>query len=313
VDAATHRQLKELPDFARWRAISRTADSRPCSTSIATPRRGWVSCRSSSTTRSTTLRAAQVSTIYTQLNQYHVVLEVLPAYQENPDALKSIYVKSASGAQVPPVLLHPLRAGHDTPRHQSPGTVSVSDAVLQLAPGSPSATPSPPSRTPSGRSSCPSPSGPASRARPRPSRPPWPPSPSSFWPPSSPSTSSSRALRELHPFPSPFSPRLPSAGGAPFSPCSSSAPSRHHPPSSASILLIGIVKKNAIMMIDFALEAERESGQASRGGDLPGCPPALPANHDDNHGALLGACPSLSARAPARSCGGRSASPSWAG
>ncbi|MGZ3184978.1 MAG: efflux RND transporter permease subunit, partial [Telluria sp.] len=40
-------------------------------------------------------------TIYTQLNQYHVILEVLPAYQENPDALKSIYVKSASGAQVP--------------------------------------------------------------------------------------------------------------------------------------------------------------------------------------------------------------------
>src|SRR5215475_9600648 len=43
----------------------------------------------------------QVSTIYTQLNQYHVVLEVLPAYQENPDALKSIYVKSATGSQVP--------------------------------------------------------------------------------------------------------------------------------------------------------------------------------------------------------------------
>jgi len=43
----------------------------------------------------------QVSTIYTQLNQYHVVLEVLPAFQENPDALKSIYVKSATGSQVP--------------------------------------------------------------------------------------------------------------------------------------------------------------------------------------------------------------------
>jgi multidrug efflux pump len=43
----------------------------------------------------------QVSTIYTQLNQYHVVLEVLPVFQENADALKSIYVKSASGAQVP--------------------------------------------------------------------------------------------------------------------------------------------------------------------------------------------------------------------
>jgi multidrug efflux pump len=43
----------------------------------------------------------QVSTIFTQLNQYHVVLEVAPAYQDNPDALKSIFVKSASGAQVP--------------------------------------------------------------------------------------------------------------------------------------------------------------------------------------------------------------------
>ena len=30
------------------------------------------------------------------------------------------------------------------------------------------------------------------------------------------------------------------------------------------ILLIGIVKKNAIMMIDFALEAEREQGHVAR-------------------------------------------------
>jgi len=43
----------------------------------------------------------QVSTIFTQLNQYHVVLEVHPRFQESPDALKSIYVKSGTGAQVP--------------------------------------------------------------------------------------------------------------------------------------------------------------------------------------------------------------------
>jgi multidrug efflux pump len=43
----------------------------------------------------------QVSTIFSQLNQYHVVLEVSPAFQQNPDALKSIYVKSSTGAQVP--------------------------------------------------------------------------------------------------------------------------------------------------------------------------------------------------------------------
>ncbi len=39
----------------------------------------------------------QVSTMFTQLNQYHVVLEVDPQFRLTPDALKSIYVKSSSG------------------------------------------------------------------------------------------------------------------------------------------------------------------------------------------------------------------------
>jgi multidrug efflux pump len=43
----------------------------------------------------------QVSTIFTQLNQYRVVLEVAPAFQQDPEALKSIYVKSTTGVQVP--------------------------------------------------------------------------------------------------------------------------------------------------------------------------------------------------------------------
>jgi multidrug efflux pump len=43
----------------------------------------------------------QVSTIFTQLNQYHVVLEVDPQFRQNPDSLRNIYVKSSSGAQVP--------------------------------------------------------------------------------------------------------------------------------------------------------------------------------------------------------------------
>jgi len=44
---------------------------------------------------------AQVSTIYEQLNQYHVVMEVDPQYQQTPDALQSIYVPSKSGTMVP--------------------------------------------------------------------------------------------------------------------------------------------------------------------------------------------------------------------
>ena len=43
----------------------------------------------------------QVSTMFTQLNQYHVVLQVDPQFAQNPDALKVIYVKSSNGTQVP--------------------------------------------------------------------------------------------------------------------------------------------------------------------------------------------------------------------
>jgi multidrug efflux pump len=43
----------------------------------------------------------QISTIYQTLNQYHVVMEVAPQYQRTPDALQSVYVITASGAQVP--------------------------------------------------------------------------------------------------------------------------------------------------------------------------------------------------------------------
>jgi multidrug efflux pump len=43
----------------------------------------------------------QVSTMYRQLNQYHVVMEVDPQLQQSPDALQNIYVKSSTGAVVP--------------------------------------------------------------------------------------------------------------------------------------------------------------------------------------------------------------------
>jgi multidrug efflux pump len=44
---------------------------------------------------------SQVSTLYQQLNQYHVVMEVDPRYQQSPDALESIYVPSSSRTMVP--------------------------------------------------------------------------------------------------------------------------------------------------------------------------------------------------------------------
>jgi multidrug efflux pump len=43
----------------------------------------------------------QVSTMYTGLNQYYVVMEVDPKYQRDPDALRNIYIRSSNGTNVP--------------------------------------------------------------------------------------------------------------------------------------------------------------------------------------------------------------------
>ena len=43
----------------------------------------------------------QISTLFTQLNQYHVILETLPDFQRNPSKLNDVYVLSTSGGAVP--------------------------------------------------------------------------------------------------------------------------------------------------------------------------------------------------------------------
>jgi len=77
----------------------------------------------------------QVSTIFTQLNQYHVVMEVAGNFQSTPTDLSSLYVKSNTGTQVPlSMLAHweqgnaQLSIGH---QGQFPSTV----VSFNLAPG----------------------------------------------------------------------------------------------------------------------------------------------------------------------------------
>ncbi len=64
----------------------------------------------------------QVSTMFTSLNQYHVVMEAAPKYGLNPEGLRNIYVTSAQGQQVPlSALAHygsttaPLTVSHQGP------------------------------------------------------------------------------------------------------------------------------------------------------------------------------------------------------
>jgi multidrug efflux pump len=54
----------------------------------------------------------QVSTIFTQLNQYHVVMEVAPRFQTDPATLNNLYVRSSSGAQVPLSQIAHWEQGH---------------------------------------------------------------------------------------------------------------------------------------------------------------------------------------------------------
>src|SRR5437899_4686236 len=79
------------------------------------------------------------------------------------------------------------------------------------------------------------------------------------------------------------------------------------------ILLIGIVKKNAIMMIDFALEAERHEGKSTLDAIHEACLLRFRPIMMTTLAALFRGLPIALATAPGPSFAVRSASPSWAG
>jgi multidrug efflux pump len=77
----------------------------------------------------------QVSTTYKTLNQYHVVMEVAPQWQQTPEALRQIYVKASNGAQIPlSAITHfemqriPLQVNHQ-------GLSPAATLSFNLAPG----------------------------------------------------------------------------------------------------------------------------------------------------------------------------------
>ena len=77
----------------------------------------------------------QISTIFTQLNQYRVVLEVRPEYRQDPAALQQIYLRSSTGGQVPLSTFTTLeeRATPLVVSHQ--GQFPVVTVSFNLAPG----------------------------------------------------------------------------------------------------------------------------------------------------------------------------------
>ncbi len=204
----------------------------------------------------------QVSTIFTQLNQYRVVLEVAPGFQQHPTSLEQIYVAGSDGGQVPlPAITHveettgPLAVSHQ-------GQFPAVTLSFNVAP----------------RASL----GDAVRAVERATR-------ELDLPPSIHGSFQGTALAfqaalgnepllilaalvtvyivlgvlyESYIHPITILSTLPSAGVGAILALLITRTELSVVALIGVILLIGIVKKNAIMMIDFALEAERQHGKA---------------------------------------------------
>ena len=77
----------------------------------------------------------QVSTTYTPVNQYHVVLGVDQKYQTDPDSLEAIYVRNASGEQVPLSAFSHFEARHNMLLINHQGQFPAVTLSFNLSPG----------------------------------------------------------------------------------------------------------------------------------------------------------------------------------
>ena len=77
----------------------------------------------------------QVSTLYKSLNQYHVVMEVAPQFSQGPESLKNIYVVTPAGAKVPLSAFSRFASGNTALSVSHQGQFIASTISFNLAPG----------------------------------------------------------------------------------------------------------------------------------------------------------------------------------
>jgi multidrug efflux pump len=233
----------------------------------------------------------QVSTMFTQLNQYRVVLEVSPEYQQTPEALKATWVKSSTGTQVPLSSFAHIETGSTPLAVNHQGQFSAVTLSFNLAPGGAL-----------GHAVAAIQRAEAEIGLPRSIR-------ASF-------QGTARAfqaalanqpvlilaalvtvyivlgvLYESYIHPVTILSTLPSAGVGAILALIVCRIDLSVIALIGIILLIGIVKKNAIMMIDFALDAEREEGKAPEDAIYQACLLRFRPIMMTTMAALLGALP----------------------
>ncbi|HTA64243.1 MAG TPA: efflux RND transporter permease subunit, partial [Xanthomonadaceae bacterium] len=231
------------------------------------------------------------STIYAPLNQYYVVMELAPRFLQNPDSLKDIYVQSSNGDMVPltafaswSLATTPLAVNHQGQFVATTISFNLADGV-SLGQASDAIT------TAMARLGVPSSihggfAGNANAFAQGQNSQPW-------------LILAAfiaiyivlGVLYESYVHPLTILSTLPSAGvGAIFAllVCGSQFSVIAF---IGVVLLIGIVKKNAIMMIDFALEAERKQGLDSRDAIFQACMLRFRPIMMTTMAAMLGALP----------------------
>ena len=77
----------------------------------------------------------QVSTMFTELNQYRVVLETQPGFQQHPDDLKHLYLRSAAGSTVPLDAFTSIQTGNAPLAINHQGQFPAVTVSFNLAPG----------------------------------------------------------------------------------------------------------------------------------------------------------------------------------
>ncbi|MHA3775567.1 multidrug efflux RND transporter permease subunit [Verrucomicrobiota bacterium sgz303538] len=233
----------------------------------------------------------QVSIIFTQLNQFRVILEVEPSFRTSPDVLDKIYVKSVTGEPVPLSAFATMRIGNAPLAIPHQGQFPATTISFNLQPGSSLSHAVPAIQQAQREIELPDTiattfTGAAAEFR---------------------SSLASEpylilaalvviyivlgVLYESYIHPITILSTLPSAGvgallalllcGIDFSLVALIG----------IILLIGIVKKNAIMMIDFALEAERDQGMSPEKSIYQACLLRFRPIMMTTAAALLGALP----------------------
>ena len=76
-----------------------------------------------------------ISTIFTQSNQYRVVLEVLPQFSKSPESLNQVYLTSESGTQVPLSTVAHISEGHTMLAISRLDQFPMTTLSFNLAPG----------------------------------------------------------------------------------------------------------------------------------------------------------------------------------